>query len=204
MRTRKAFTLIELLIVVAIIAILAAIAVPNFLEAQTRAKVSRCYADMRSLDTALNTYKVDTNKWIPDLHDYVVFSSPSIPCSSNNDPFMWGRLTTPISYMGSIPVDGFVGAQKHVDGTPLPANKAGYNFYGTGWHRQVAKSGDAYGPDAFLGEWIIHSPGPDKIHDYGEWITFKAERANYGGASPREYDSSNGTVSQGDIVRFGP
>src|SRR3712207_5517880 len=58
------FTLIELLIVVAIIAILAAIAVPNFLEAQTRAKVSRAKADMKSLVTAMEAYGVDHNRYV--------------------------------------------------------------------------------------------------------------------------------------------
>ena len=57
----KAFTLIELLIVVAIIAILAAIAVPNFLEAQTRAKISRTVSDMRSIATAVEAYIIDNN-----------------------------------------------------------------------------------------------------------------------------------------------
>src|SRR5260221_3715617 len=61
---KRAFTLIELLIVVAIIAILAAIAVPNFLEAQTRAKVSRVKADMRTLGTAMEQYNVDYNGYV--------------------------------------------------------------------------------------------------------------------------------------------
>src|SRR5260221_4163367 len=64
---KRAFTLIELLIVVAIIAILAAIAVPNFLEAQTRAKVSRVKADMRASVTGLEAYHVDYNRYIPPV-----------------------------------------------------------------------------------------------------------------------------------------
>jgi len=60
---KKAFTLIELLIVVAIIAILAAIAVPNFLEAQTRAKIARVQSDQRTYSTALETYYIDNNSY---------------------------------------------------------------------------------------------------------------------------------------------
>jgi len=62
-RAARAFTLIELLIAVAIIAILAAIAVPNLLEAQTRSKVARAKADMSSLVTALESYAVDENTY---------------------------------------------------------------------------------------------------------------------------------------------
>jgi len=72
----RAFTLIELLIVVAIIAILAAIAVPNFLEAQTRAKVARVTADMRTMTTAVELYRIDNNK-LPIRHDSWKTANPT-------------------------------------------------------------------------------------------------------------------------------
>jgi len=61
MRKKEGFTLIELLIVVAIIGILAGIAIPNFLGARTKAKVSRAFADMRTIGTALESYMVDND-----------------------------------------------------------------------------------------------------------------------------------------------
>jgi prepilin-type N-terminal cleavage/methylation domain-containing protein len=62
---RQGFTLLELLIVVAIIAILAAIAVPNFLEASERALRAADCANLKTIATALQCYYIDYNKLPP-------------------------------------------------------------------------------------------------------------------------------------------
>jgi prepilin-type N-terminal cleavage/methylation domain-containing protein len=59
---RNAFTLIEIMIVVAIISLLAAIAVPNFLRARKRSQATRILEDLRILDSALDQYAMETNK----------------------------------------------------------------------------------------------------------------------------------------------
>src|SRR5262245_37615612 len=112
--SRSAFTLIELLIVVAIIAILAAIAVPNLLEAQTRAKVSRTKSDLRTVGQAIRAYEGDNNGRPP------AFAGDKGLLSG--DFYYWwiwlemgarragvGRfLTSPISYLSApLPPDVF-------------------------------------------------------------------------------------------------
>jgi|ERR1051326_205009 prepilin-type N-terminal cleavage/methylation domain-containing protein len=60
--SRKAFTLVEIMIVVAIIALLAAIAVPGFLRARKRSQASRIMNDLRMIDSAVDQYAIETNR----------------------------------------------------------------------------------------------------------------------------------------------
>jgi prepilin-type N-terminal cleavage/methylation domain-containing protein len=56
------FTLVEIMIVVAIIALLAAIAVPNFLRARKRSQATRILEDLRIVDSAIDQYAIENNK----------------------------------------------------------------------------------------------------------------------------------------------
>jgi len=61
-KNRGGFTLVEIMIVVAIIALLAAIAVPNFLRARKRSQATRILEDLRMIDAACDQYAIEYNK----------------------------------------------------------------------------------------------------------------------------------------------
>ncbi len=194
---RKAFTLIELLIVVAIIAILAAIAVPNFLEAQVRAKVSRVKNDLRTNALAVETYTVDHNNAPPRG----TYNRTGNQITAINTFALWLDpiwVTTPIAYMtgSSSLMDPF---QAHsFDGT---RGKSHENFV-DGWYRYTATKQDNI-TEANMntlrrryGNWRMLGAGPDK------WVfNLTFNRPANGAPAIMIYDPTNGTVSIGDVGR---
>lgn len=61
-KRRSGFTLIEIMIVVAIIALLAAIAVPGFLRSRKRSQASKILNDLRMIDAAIDQYAIEYTK----------------------------------------------------------------------------------------------------------------------------------------------
>ncbi|MCC6483203.1 MAG: prepilin-type N-terminal cleavage/methylation domain-containing protein [Armatimonadetes bacterium] len=60
-QSRKGFTLIEIMIVVLIIGILLAIAVPNFIQARDSSRTKSCIANLKQIDGAKHQYAMDNN-----------------------------------------------------------------------------------------------------------------------------------------------
>ena len=60
-RNRRGFTLVEIMIVVAIIALLAAIAVPNFVQARNAARNGNCINNLRIVDASKEQYAIENN-----------------------------------------------------------------------------------------------------------------------------------------------
>ena len=166
------FTLIELLVVIAIISILATIAVPNFLEAQVRAKVSRVKADIRTVGLAMEAYATDHNRYPyvnpGDDHSYL----PDVPV-----------LTTPVAYMTTLPKDPF--ARQSGD-----FRKKSYRYYPIDYWK-------FFYPDLRTRNWhwIVMSNGPDQDIDIDRTNAQDA----IDGILWMLYDPTNGSISAGDI-----
>jgi len=177
----QAFTLIELLIVVAIIAILAAIAVPNFLEAQTRSKVSRCKSDMRTLVTAWESYRVDYNRYPPDFDGGDIPSR--VPPGNVGEWWTYVSVTTPVAYITSVPLDHF---QKGRGAPP----KVGflYEYWGCTYNYT-----DIPEWNKTQTYWLFIGYGPNLRQDING--SMLADYVLY------TYDPTNGTTSSGDICR---
>jgi prepilin-type N-terminal cleavage/methylation domain-containing protein len=184
---KSAFTLIELLIVVAIIAILAAIAVPNFLEAQTRSKVSRAKSDHRVFATALEAYAMDNNHYPPSDED------PAVYAPRHSVSFTLRGLSTPVAYLASLPsVDPLVGNGRILvtrDERDLTNNYMYFNY--TDWFHEAG-----LGVSPVAG-YMMTSVGPDKNAEFIEHII----RAPH--LIDDVYDPTNGTMSRGDFGRMG-
>ncbi|MFW6304063.1 MAG: type II secretion system protein [Candidatus Sumerlaeota bacterium] len=226
MYRRKGFSLIELLIVVAIIGILAAIAVPNFLEAQTRSKVSRMRADMRTLATGLESYIVDKGTY------------PVSAYRNNVDADTWfgySALTTPVSYLSKIPKDIFsqsTGETGYGSGRRCPpqlyTGTLELNLTAPTLEDAVSGMLDArnfwvlvsYGPDSTFSTVNSETAYPaigvtgnysgasgeisgetDPGHSTGAFF-FAKSNSDFGGWDGVPYDSTNGSISDGDLYHW--
>ena len=210
----QAFTLIELLIVVAIIAILAAIAVPNFLEAQTRSKVSRVKADMRTLATGIESYNIDWNR-APITSQWV--SGPGAPAPSNFNNRLRG-ITSPVAYVTSLPKDVFWNKQVLFPITPGIEPTFEYTDYTTGVTGENLGTLPTYNlfnsrfsmthyyGNAGEVNWALQSAGPDQVNDFQNNPLNPLSKPVPAGDALKEgtnrtYDPTNGTISNGDIAR---
>lgn len=176
---KSAFTLIELLIVVAIIGILAAIAVPNFLSARLRATIAQVRSEIRALATASELYRLDNNTY-PNESEHNVLQRG------------WGeaglkRLTTPIPFMNELPDDPFF-PKNHPEGGYFRCYETSVKgVYSGGTTRWIA--------------YVIFSIGPDQTENgIDSGVGFSGRW--YGGDG-NTYMSSNGLKSHGDIYWFG-
>lgn len=182
----KGFTLVELLITVSIISILSAIALPNFLAAQTRAKVSRATSDLRILKQASEQFHIDNQNYPFFHYEYGgTHAGGAIYAYGEADPLWNGAnpITTPVAYLSSFPLDPF-----QLTDSDIPSEAREYQYihypYALKKLEEDAIPAHYQNSMAIFGDYKWFSIGP-------LWDGFEPDF---------QYDPTNGTVSGGDII----
>jgi len=212
------FTVTELLIVIAIISIIAAIAVPNLMSANIRAKVSGVKADMGSIAIALEDYKVDYGEYPKDprfsrsssyAFDIIAESNQAFDGQNgtnpadDNDAIGLGYLVYPEAgfeprYLKRIAGDPFNNnGEEDWDGSS-GAHNHHYLYYTGKWSDSgpVNCTSSTDSPQY----WALVSYGPDKDQDIASYVNAK----NAVNDGTNLYNPDNGITSSGDIVIIGP
>ncbi len=179
---RNGFTVIELLVITAMILILFSVSMPSLLEAQVRDKVAKARADIRMIAFAMEEY----------YRDYKVY-----PAESESDATHRGRtsrglfwLTSPIRYLENTPKDPF--------GEKISILLKAPYFFETGGIEILSAQYLKF--DGCLATWVLFSIGPDErendvVSANPHWMTLDG--------SVDSYSPTNGTTSDGDIFQYG-
>jgi prepilin-type N-terminal cleavage/methylation domain-containing protein len=194
-RGRSAFTLIELLVVVAIISILSMIAVPNFLEAQTRSKVSAVKANMRTMATVIEVFAVDHTAYPPAYENWGLvgrasdhghrISYETTPLIFDNPGWSWRKPAEyPLFPQARYDLFNDASIMRNDQGDDptdpgYPGWKMGKLVYFE--HQKMLELAlgcdwDDCDPDNWLvayelaGEWSLHSVGPARHFQTPRWL----------------------------------
>jgi len=166
--------------VIAIILILIGLALPNFLEAQIRARVTKAKGEIRALGIAMESYFLDFNTY---------------PSETEGDfgrgRFAFGHswLTTPIAYISAVPEDPFGGRTQNEE----------LRTYESGGIEEGVSNIRC---GACMATWVIYSSGPS---EQSEPSLRSADPHRTSGNSNRviTYAATNGTRSNGVIHWYG-
>ncbi len=212
MSTNKtAFTLIELLIVVAIIGILASIAVPNFLHAMTRSKIAAAQAQIEACTVAIEAYRLDRNG-LPPTRYYCLARGEEKARKYFELPW---ELTTPTAYLSDRPLDPFntfPGASSDAPGQTIKYRSPGFGYF-----NDMPTEEGMWIPKSFPlddGDYVFYNdasteyPAKDCPVQYGFWSAGPVPKVDIGMhtyepvPSHTWYDPTNGTRSPGIIVKL--
>jgi len=132
------FTLIEVMVVVVILAILAAIVAPRVMDKPAQAQQTKAKQDIRSLETALNLYKLDN--FVYPTTDQGLEALVAKPAGTP-EPKNWKR------YMDRLPKDPWGEPYQYLS----PGNKSDVDIFSFGADRQLGGEGDS----ADIGNWDL-------------------------------------------------
>jgi type IV pilus assembly protein PilA len=128
---QKGFSLIELLIVVAIILIIAAIAIPNLLRARIAANEASAVSSLRTMNTACITYDTSYNAYPTSLTNLAPVASGTTPTSTSADLLDAVLTTSPFQKSGyTFTFNAGGGTTYSINANPMTVNTTGVRqFY---------------------------------------------------------------------------